>query len=95
MTIEKTGIKYSPDECDPSELCIEELYVEPAERGKGKARELVKKAIKYAIEKGFKKIGLYAYGDDDETDTNRLIEFYESFGFRSDCDDRSLMTLAL
>jgi ribosomal protein S18 acetylase RimI-like enzyme len=36
---------------------------------------------KFMDEFGDRKIELHAYAQDETTDTNRLVEFYESFGF--------------
>lgn len=48
-------------------------------RGKGEAKEVMKLAIAYADESKMDLV-LHAVPDDD-TDTDRLIDFYKGFGF--------------
>lgn len=63
---------------DPGVLTLTNL--ESKNRNSGEAKKVMEMAIKWAQENGFSLI-LNAVPDDD-TDTERLIKFYQSFGFK-------------
>ena len=88
----KSFINYSVDECDEKELVIDDLYIIPSERRKGKGRELVKEAIFYAMDNDFEKITLFANPTDGTISTQDLVSFYEKCGFNSHGDCDQLMT---
>lgn len=92
----ETGIKWSISDMDDDELVIDDIYVKPEDRKKGLGKKLVKSAIEYAREKGFKTVGLYAEPQtNDGMDTGELVEWYRSLGFESDPDVDELMTYEL
>lgn len=94
----KIGTSYAIvdiDQMNENELVLEEVYVNPQDRGQGIGKKLVSMAIEYATKEG-KNLGLYAEPQDDEgsngLSTDALIEFYKNLGFESDADSNQLMT---
>lgn len=65
----------------PDEMHIDEIFVEEKKRGTGLAKELMKRAISFAKEKGKTKICLHPYSHWCGTDIAKLEHFYRSFGF--------------
>jgi len=59
-------------------IILENIEIKKEFRGKGKASELM---IQFINKFSDKIIELCACAQDDDTDTDRLVEFYESFGF--------------
>jgi predicted GNAT family acetyltransferase len=92
----ETFIKYSDSGMGDNELVIDNVFVAITERGQGKGKQLVKKAINYAQTNNYKTVGLYAEPQSDNgLDSEALIEFYLSLGFVSDSDDSQLMTYTI
>ena len=92
----ETGIKWSISDMDDDELVIDDIYIKPKDRKKGLGKKLVKSAIEFAKEKGFKTVGLYAEPQtNDGMDSGELVEWYRSLGFESDPDVDELMTYEL
>lgn len=83
---------------DDNELVLDMIEVSPAYRGQGKGREAMELLIDFAQEnEKIETIGLFACPQDAETDKERLIEFYENFGFCSlhTEDDGDLMEISV
>lgn len=71
----KCTITYSRQE---DEIVIDMIEVDSNNRRKGFAR----KAMLAFMKKNYGKIiSLHAFGQDSSTYTNKLVEFYKSFGF--------------
>jgi len=87
-------IRYSDSGMGDNELIIDDVFVALPDRGKGKGKELVREAIKFAKVNGYATVGLYAEPQSEGgLDCDALIEFYCSLGFTSSHDDVQLMTL--
>ncbi|MEL0099989.1 MAG: GNAT family N-acetyltransferase, partial [Opitutae bacterium] len=66
----------------PEYAVIDKIYVDPSERGRGKARSLLREAIaEIQSERPGIPIMLNALPLEPGTDMNRLVSFYESEGF--------------
>ncbi len=81
---------------DETEMIIDMVYVKPEKRRQGKGTELIKTAINYAREKGYKTIGLWAEPQEkDGISKSELIAFYEKLGFvrGNDADEDMTYTL--
>ena len=74
----KTHIAYH---IENNELIIDNLYVNPRSRGKGKGYELLDKAKAYAERKGIKVMSLCAYPQDNTVSKQFLKDYYECYGF--------------
>jgi GNAT superfamily N-acetyltransferase len=70
-------------------VLIDKIWIDPADRGKGKARELLRNAIKEIKQKHPDlEIKLSASGElDKTTDLKKLVDFYEREGFSVDDQD--------
>ena len=76
-------IKYSRED---DILVIDNIQVPQDKRNKGYAKRAMKKFInRYKNEN----IELHAYAQDEQTNTKKLVNFYESFGFDVVCGDDS------
>lgn len=92
----KSYIKYSVSDIDETQLVIDMVYVAPEERRQGKAKELVKSAIKYARDNNFESVGLWAEPQEkDGISKADLISFYEKMGFDRGCDADEDMTYTI
>ena len=88
-------IEITVDDVNEEELCIDNIFVKKEDRGQGIGRQLIAKAIEYAVEQG-KNIWLYAEPQTDNwLDGEALIEFYRSCWFLSDGDCNELMTYTI
>ena len=86
---DKSYINYYIDDCDDTAITIEDLFIIESDRRKGIGKSMVKEAIEYARDNGFKSVNLYANCTDNSITNESLIEFYRECGFDShgDCDE--------
>lgn len=91
IILSKSYAQISQDDCDDNALVLDMVWVDESERGQGIGSQLLEQAIEYAEKEG-KKLGLYAEPQDESTDQDRLIQWYRSFGFKSDSECDALMT---
>lgn len=85
--IKKSYIEYS---IENEEVVVDKLYVAPDQRGQYLGHKLLTVALDYAKEIGLN-LALYAEPDED-MEADKLVEYYENFGFESDSDCDQLMT---
>ena len=76
-------LKYSIEE---GIIILDNINVNPVYRGKGVATSAMNRFMKKF--KG-RKIELHAYAQDNATSTERLVSFYEKFGFSVECGELS------
>lgn len=63
---------------------VAKVYVPLEERGQGKAREMMVKALEeMKAEDSSLEVKLWCEAQDEDTDQELLAEFYESFGFEA------------
>ena len=75
----KGYIKYTRED---NEIIIDMVYIKPEYRGKGHARRLMNRMMNRILSwKRSIPVTLLAYGQDKDTETRRVVEFYENFGF--------------
>lgn len=92
--IGKSHVEFDPSVMDDTEIEIETLYVHPQERGRRMGYRLLDYVVKYARDNGYEKVGLCAFPDEaDGIPEEALIEYYREYGFESDGDCDSLMSL--
>tara|TARA_R110000772_G_scaffold233800_2_gene345370 strand:- start:7318 stop:7584 length:267 start_codon:yes stop_codon:yes gene_type:complete len=65
-------------------IVIENIFVPKELRGQGIARKIMQELIE---NNKSVTIELHAYPQDEETELEKLVNFYESFGFQIECGD--------
>lgn len=71
-----------------NDVVIEDLYVDPSDRGKHKGYKLIDMAVEYAEEHSIDIVSLCACPQDDSITDEALINYYRNYGFSSTgCDE--------
>lgn len=84
MKTQKYSIQYS---IENGIVILENIEVKNEYRGKGWGKKAMQRFIK--MFKG-KTIELHAYPQDEKTNIEKLVAFYESFGFEVVCGSESI-----
>lgn len=67
-------------------VILDNIEVNPSHRGQGVGTSAMHRFMKKFSGRN---IELHAYAQDDTTDTNKLVTFYEKFGFSVVCGEES------
>jgi GNAT superfamily N-acetyltransferase len=88
QAINKSFIKF---DADMDDIVIEKLFVHPSQRGKKLGHKLLDIALDYARENEMN-VSLCAESDEETLSNEKLIKYYEDYGFESDGNCLELMT---
>lgn len=81
-------IKYDVDDYSGEDVVVVDLIiVDDASRGQWRAKKTMQKFLTEVVDANDMRCELCAYPNEDGVDKDRLVDFYENFGFSVDCDN--------